>query len=356
MDMTISRLEQDYMKTTLAPPRQRFMVHRNQTLFVLVAAAQLAVFRDHLAPPIGRRSSQASRADCVHLFPPRCPGRLTIASWAATRLFRERQDEGTASVLAWTLLYTAIPALVLGVGLNIARVIYYSYDAVPRVPPYSSLRLRSRRRPWCHPFCVPWFGPRVVLGQGSHSRRTSIGMMAMWGIGIALLIGLLDPHLMIDTLCLSPYVGPAFAMGNGFDAMVDTFSQYGPNFVIFAAAFAVAPTFYMATAIITALNVAIGLAFVFDCNVSWALPSLQLCGRSVHRSISAGVLPLQCHVHAVGICDEIFAAVAAQYAALVQYAGKKSMTSMSVAALILCSLWSFEALTTGLIVYLTCSL
>jgi hypothetical protein len=260
MDVTISRLEQDYMKATLARPRQRFVVDRNQTLFVLVAAAQLAVFAIIWRLLLGDGHPKQAEQTAYICFLLAVPA-VTLAGWAATRLFHDRQDEGTASVLAWTLLYTAIPALVLGLGLkNIARVIYYSYDAVPRVPPYSSFRFALGAGLGAILFAsLVWAEGRA---QNNASKPTSIGMMAMWGIGIALLIGLLDPHLMIDTLCLSPYVGPAFAMRNGLVPMVDTFSQYGPNFVIFAAAFAVAPTFYMATAIITALNVAMGLAFV----------------------------------------------------------------------------------------------
>ena len=127
------------MKTSLAPELHGG-VDRDQTFFVLVAAALAAVFIIIWSVLLGDGHPKQAEQAAYIWFLLSVPV-LTLIGWAVALRFHARRAEGTASILLWTLLYAAIPALVLGIGLqSIARVIYYSYDAVPRSPPYSLLR------------------------------------------------------------------------------------------------------------------------------------------------------------------------------------------------------------------------
>ena len=247
----------------------------------------------------------------------------------------------------WMPVLTVAPALALALGLvNIQRVIYYSYDPIPRVPPFSGLRFAVGAL-----IGALFFAGFVVAALRPVRLRSPRVVTAICAIfGVVLLLGLIDPYLMIDTLSYSPYVGPAFAMRNGAIPMLDTFSQYGPNFLIFAAAFSFAQTFYMASAIIAILNTAMAIAFVYI--------ATEL-GLNRLFSFTASIF-IVWFVHAAFLYNESYtpSVFAMRFlppvllvASLVRMPASRSITLASAAATLLCALWSFEAILWGFLIY-----
>jgi hypothetical protein len=243
---------------------------------------------------------------------------------------------------------TVAPALALALGLaNIQRVLYYSYDPIPRTAPFSGTRLALGAVIGALIFAGLLFALLRPMRLRSPRLATAIGAV----FGVVLLLGLIDPYLMIDTLSYSPYVGPAFAVRNGAVPMLETFSQYGPNFLIFAAAFSFAQTFYMVSAIVAVLNAVMAMAFVY---IATELSLNRLFGF-------AASIFIVWFVHAAFLYNESYtpSVFAMRFlppvllvASLVRMPAARSITPANGAATLLCTLWSFEACLWGLLIYL----
>jgi hypothetical protein len=273
---------------------------------------------------------------------------VSLACWAATRRLAASPLIRRSRPWSWMLALTVAPALALAIGLvNIQRVIYYSYDPIPRIPPFSGLRFAAGAM-----IGALFFAGFLVAALRPVRLRAPWPVTAICAIsGAVLLLGLIDPYLMIDTLSYSPYVGPAFAVRNGGIPMLDTFSQYGPNFLIFAATFSFAQTIYMASAIVTILNTAMATAFVYI--------ATEL---SLNRLFSfAASIFIVWFVHAAFLYNESYtpSVFAMRFlppvllvASLVRMPTSRSITPASGAATLLCALWSFEAILWGFLIYL----
>lgn len=338
------------MTPKLENEKQSFTLDRDQLFLVLMAAGQVLIFGAlWLLLLLNDHPKEAEQKAYLYFFVTIPP--MALLSWAVTRRLPDWQWSGLWKALPWLTLSTAIPALVLIGGLtNINRIIYYSYDKVPRVPPYSVLRFSIGAA--LAALCFATFvlvnarTPRLTSG------KSPILAVVLTCVGVMLLLGMFDPYLMIDTLSYSPYVGPAFAMRNGAIPMIDTFSQYGPNFVLFAWFFAFAQTFYMASAMVTALNVVMGLAFV---SIAISL------GKNRWFSFFGGVVVVL-FLHAAFLYNITYtpSVFAMRFlpplllmVALVRIPHARMVTSASSGAMVLCTLWSFEAFFSAVLVYLT---
>ena len=241
-------------------PRQ-FSVDRQQILVAFAAVAQVATFFVlsffYLRPSAPKQSDEIVY---VWFFVAVIP--ITFVAWVIASRLLPRHEVRGISALSYTILLAAAPTAVLAVGLvNIGRVVYYSYDKAPHLPPYSLLRFILGMG-----MSIALYISLTTFGQSSRGvagDRPTVGRLVAWSISILLLLGLFDPYLMIDTLSYSPYVGPAFAAHNGSVPLIDTFSQYGPNFVLFTGMFWMSNTIYMASATVAILNVIIGIIFVY---------------------------------------------------------------------------------------------
>src|SRR5207244_2736162 len=116
--------------------------------------------------------------------------------------------------------------------------------------------------------------------------------------------------------------------------------------------FTLAQTFYMAAAIVAGLNVIMGLVFV---DIATHL------ARSRWFAFAGSIL-IVLFMHAsflynVNYTPSVFAMrflpSFALVAALVRIRGNRVVTRTTAAAMVICSLWSFEAFASGLIVYAT---
>jgi hypothetical protein len=318
----------------------------DQLFIGMASLAQLVVFDIISLIALGDDHSKRQEQLAYVLFFAAVPP-LSLAAWAATRRLAASPLIRRFRPWFWMPALTVAPALALALGLvNIQRVIYYSYDPISRTPPFSELRFAVGAligTLFFAGFLATALRP-VRLG----SPRLVTAICAIFGV--VLLLGLIDPYLMIDTLSYSPYVGPAFAVRNGAVPMLDTFSQYGPNFLIFAAAFSFAQTFYMASAIITLLNTAMAMAFVYI--------ATEL-GLNRLFSFAASIF-IVWFVHAAFLYNESYtpSVFAMRFlppvllvASLVRMPAGRSITLDSGAATLLCALWSFEAILWGFLIY-----
>ena len=172
----------------------------------------------------------------------------------------------------------------------------------------------------------------------------------MWFASTVLLLTLFDPYMLVDTISYSPYVGTAFAMRNGAVPMVDTFSQYGPNFVLFAAAFTFAQTFYMASAIVSLLNVVMGLVFVsimtrLGCSRRFALVGGTFVVLFLHAAFLYNL------TYTPSVFAMRFLPPFLLVASLVRIPRNRAVTVASSLSVILCSLWSIESFVSACLTY-----
>jgi hypothetical protein len=316
-------------------------------LFVGMASlAQLMVFGVISLIVLGDDHSKRQEQLAYVLFFAGVPP-LSLACWVATRRLAASSLIKCVRPWFWTPVLTVAPAMALALGLvNIERVVYYSYDPIPRTPPFSGLRFAAGAL-----IGALFFAGFLVAALRPVRLRSPRVVATICAIcAVVLLLGLMDPYLMIDTLSYSPYVGPAFAVRNGAIPMIETFSQYGPNFLIFAAAFSFAQTFYMASAIIAILNTAMAMAFVY---VATELGLNRLFGF-------AASIFIVWFVHAAFLYNESYtpSVFAMRFlppvilvASLVRMPASRSITLASGAATLLCALWSFEAILWGFLIY-----
>jgi hypothetical protein len=319
----------------------------DQLFIAMASLAQLVVFGIIALFVLGDGHSKQQEQLAYVLFFAAVP-LLSLACWVATRHLAA--SALIRRVRPWwlrTLMLTVAPALALALGLvNIQRVLYYSYDPIPRVAPFSAPRFALGALIGALIFAGLLLA--VLRPVRLRSPRLMTAVCAIFGV--VLLLGLIDPYLMIDTLSYSPYVGPAFAVRNGAIPMLETFSQYGPNFLIFAAAFSFAQTFYMASAIVAFLNAAMAMAFVYI--------ATEL-GLNRLFSFAASII-IVWFVHAAFLYNESYtpSVLAMRFlppvllvASLVRMLASRSITLASGAATLLCALWSFEAFSWGFLIY-----
>ena len=160
------------------------------------------------------------------------------------------------------VLVVAVPLGIVLFGLShIGHLIYFTYEApAPEVP-----------------LSVPRFVSGVLLyavmayvmfRSSRHRERPLNGQEETVStvakvVGIVLIASLYDVYMMIDTLSLSPYAAPALLVANGHIPLVNVFSQYGLNFLIFSFAFAILPTsLFTMAAIVGVLNIVMYMVFV----------------------------------------------------------------------------------------------
>ena len=110
-------------------------------LFIGIASlAQLVVFSIISLVVLGGVHSERQEQLAYVVFFAAVP-LLSLAAWAATRRLAISPLIRRFRPWFWMPVLTVAPALALTLGLmNIQRVIYYSYDPIPRIPPFSELR------------------------------------------------------------------------------------------------------------------------------------------------------------------------------------------------------------------------
>jgi hypothetical protein len=338
------------MNTPVETPKQVFVLDREHLFFVTITTFQIVVCvilwlvllrGEHPKPP--------EQASYLIYFLALAPA--TFASWLAVSRCPGWRRSGLGKILPWLLVLAgSMTLLLVGKFVNIHRVVYYWFDPVPLRPfPFSAFRAVIGAM-----FGALLFVALTYLGSRFHQAhrvRHSLGMIAIWVVGIAILLGVFDPQLSLDTLAYSPYVGPAYAVRNGAVPMIDTFSQYGLNYLIFVPAFVWKQSFPMAAAIVSGLGVVMGLAymsivtrlsrnwlFVFVGGVFTVLSVQSAFFYNINYTPS---------VYAMRFLPSVLLV-----AALVRIPRSSAITVASGAALILCALWSFESLLYAILVYL----
>ena len=170
-------------------------------------------------------------------------------------------------------------------------------------------------------------------------------------VGVALVVSLFDVYMMIDSASYAPYVAPAFLVASGQRPMIDVFSQYGPNFLIFAAAFKVLPaSFFTVAALVALLNILMYLTFVgIAVNIAR--------NRTVVFVVSVCVVLFihSAHLYNINYTPSVFAMrflppLLLVYALSLLRAGRL-FSIPSILALALCSLWAVETAVFGVAAY-----
>ncbi|CAN0222232.1 unnamed protein product, partial [Phaeothamnion confervicola] len=170
-------------------------------------------------------------------------------------------------------------------------------------------------------------------------------------IGIALVISLVDVYMMMDSASFAPYIAPAFLVAEGQRPMIDTFSQYGPNFLIFALAFKVLPlSFFTMSAIVAVLNVLmyltfLGIAVNISRNKTFAFVIAICTILFIHSA----------HLYNINYTPSVFAMrffppLLLIYTLSLLPVGR-IFSTWTLSALVLCSLWALESLAFGLLAY-----
>ena len=155
------------------------------------------------------------------------------------------------------MLSTALPSLILAWGLKgIDIALYHNEYETPAFSPgrfaagvlvtsvacLAAIFMHKRASPGRSEKSLPGCFRARILG---------------YGLGFLLLLSLFDIHITLDTLSYDPYVGPAAAVLHGAIPFVDVFSQYGLNFLLFAAVLKVLPwSMFSTTLVVALLNVA----------------------------------------------------------------------------------------------------
>src|SRR3984957_13188442 len=128
------------MRTDVHSTKWLLVIDRDQVFFAAAAVAQILVFIViYLTLLRGGHQKPAEQAAYI-LFFLAIPV-VTLIAWAAAFHIPGGRWSGIVRALPWLLLMMAVPATIVAGGLiNIERVIYYSYDLVPRLPPFSVFR------------------------------------------------------------------------------------------------------------------------------------------------------------------------------------------------------------------------
>jgi hypothetical protein len=327
--------------------QQLFALDRTQVLFAVVAAGQLLVLAGLWILLLRNGHPEPAEQATFFIFFLAVPV-LTLAAWALTRRWRPLAWTDLRSALPWLMVVTLPAAIALALGLiNVTRVVYYSYDAVPRLPPFSLWRSL-----FGSVLAAGLFFALIALEQRRARAGTESRPIPIWGValGVGLVTSLFDPTLMVDTLSFSPYLAPAFAMQNGAVPLLDTFSQYGTSFVLIGLLLKLAPNFHAMSALVTAMNVVTGVVVL--------IIAVRL-GRRPLFVFSGGVLLVlflqSAFLYNITYTPSVFAfrfLPSLLLIATLVHARSRIVTRTSTAAAILCSLWSFESFVTALLTYL----
>jgi hypothetical protein len=193
----------------------------------------------------------------------------------------------------------------------------------------------------------------VARSSGAPSIDASRG--AGWiGVALCALCGLLflDVNLGIDTLHYSAFLGPANAVLHGRVPFVTVQCQYGLSYLVYAVAFASPlPRSFAGAALVTgAVNVACYTGFLL---------SLRRLTRSWVLWLALGATCLLFFQDILGydlngtpsVCGLRFFPIYALALALLSLPEDRAFTVWSVAAAVLCALWSIEAFAFGLAVH-----
>lgn len=295
----------------------------------------------------GEHPKQAEQASYFVYFLALVPA--VLVGWLAVSRFTTLRIE-VGSVFLWGLAATgAMTVVLVAKFINVERVVYYWFDPVPVRPfPFSTLRVVLGAVLGSLLFAALLkLGPHV--DQAPWVKRSRLNT-AIWLVGIAALIAVFDPQLSLDTLAYSPYVAPAYAVVHGATPMMDAFSQYGLNYLIFVPGLAWHQSFYTASAIVSALGVIMGLAYVSIVSrlgINWLLVFVGgiFTVFAVQSSFFYNINYTP-SVYAMRFLPSVLLV-----AALVRIPQDRAITLASGAALGLCALWSFESLVFSVLVY-----
>ena len=337
------------MNTPPDSQKQYALLDREQVFFLVITGVQIVVCAAlWLTLLQGEHPKKAEQASYFIYFLSLAP--MILVGWLAVARFAGRRVD-LGKVLPWLLVLAgAVTTLLIGEFINIERVVYYWFDPIPvRPPPFSTIRFTIGLI-----LGALLFAALVRLGSrfdqppwGKRSRDT----IAIWLAGIAVLVAVFDPQLSLDTLAYSPYVAPAYAVVHGSVPMIDAFSQYGLNYLIFVPGLAWEQSFYTASAIVSSLGVAMGLAYVSIVSrlgINWFF----VFGGGVFTVLAVQSAFFYNINYTPSVYAMRFLPSALLVAALVRIPQERAITVASAAALMLCALWSFESLAFGVLVYM----
>ena len=248
---------------------------------------------------------------------------------------------------------TALPISVVLFGmLHMHRLVYFTYEVPPPSIPLSGMRFAIGVLCFglvAAALAYYLFGTkREGLTPSQRGKSVPVPLRV---VGIALVISLLDVYMMIDSASFAPYVAPAFLVANGQRPMIDAFSQYGPNFLIFAAAFKVLPeSFFTVAAVVAVMNVLMYLTFLgIAVNISRNKTAAFIIAVCTILFVHSA------HLYNINYTPSVFAMrffppLLLIYA-LSLLRTQRLFSPLTLVALGICSLWALESLVFGVLTY-----
>lgn len=321
-------------------------ISSNCAFVAICAAMQLAVFLFLFTVFADGDIAEAEESAIYFLFFSLAPALSLIG-------YRLWAGISTAPEIADRYLKFLVVALPLGPVLfglsHIGNLVYFTYEIPAPAVPFSRARfvLGFLLYALIAFFLFRLFHRREAIADGN----TEIVPTIVKIIGMALIVSLFDIYMMIDTLSLSPYAAPAFLVANGHTPLIDAFSQYGLNFLIFSAAFTFLPTsLFTMSAIIGALNILMYMVFIgITVNVSRNKLTVFVIAVCVVFFVHSA------HLYNITYTPSVLAMrflppLALVFSLTLLQPGR-FFSKLSVTLLGLCALWSIEALIFGAMTY-----
>lgn len=176
---------------------------------------------------------------------------------------------------ATNVLGIALPVLILAWGFKGIDIAIYHTE-------YEPLSISFAR--FFAGAAVTLFACVAVMTTGRRIARSNdaaitprMSRMRAWAIGVGtlVLVTLFDINITLDTISYEPYLGPAAAMTlDRAIPLVDVFSQYGLNFVLFAIVLKILPwSMYSLTFLVALLNAAF---YAVVCTIAYRIAANRL--------------------------------------------------------------------------------
>jgi hypothetical protein len=191
----------------------------------------------------------------------------------------------------------------------------------------------------------------VTLGQSASPLVAPWARTLGYVAGFMLILSLFDINITVDTLSYDPYIGPAAAVLEGAIPLVDVFSQYGLNFLVFSAALAVLPwSLFSTTLVVALLNTAY---YLVVCLIALRMTRNRLSCflLSVFIVMFLQTASLYNITYTPSVLAMRFLPPLLLILALAHLPKGRWFSAWSSGSMVLCSLWSIEALAFGLVSY-----
>jgi hypothetical protein len=209
-----------------------------------------------------------------------------------------------------------------------------------------------------------WFGAALAVVACSIWRASSVSWfasppravwsIAVWAGPVAAAILMIDVQLDYDALHYTAYLAPSAAVAAGRIPLLDVFCQYGQPYLLYNAAFLVLPATFHSAALVTATT-----------NVLYTVCVIAILRKAVRSHVLFLLLGIALPIafwllfatnRTPSLGGMRYLAVAFLAAVLTYMPARRCFSPLSIVAMAICWLWSFEAAIYGTVVYVAFAL